>query len=257
MVHADSKRHSIMLIMLLVEGALALCALPFVSLPGPQAWGWLAAGTVLRVTYTFVLLRAYARIELSRIYPIARGTAPLVLGLLGLALFGERLGARGTLAVLAITTGVLTIARVDRRPLPHGQALRFGAILSLFIAAYTLVDARGVRASEDAFGYAALVFLGEPLGFIGVTLARTGRLGLTLDAATAKTGIVAGVLGTLSYLLALWAFSRAPAALVASLRETSVLFALLLARTTLREQVALRDWIGGVLIVAGAASLRV
>ncbi|HKP62514.1 MAG TPA: DMT family transporter [Polyangiales bacterium] len=257
MVHSESeKRHSIVTVMLLVEGALALCALPFVTLPGRAAWGWLAGGTALRVAYTFVLLRAYARIELSRIYPIARGTAPLVLAILGLALFGDRLGLRGTLAVLAITTGVLTIARVDRRPLPHGHALRYGAVLSLFIAGYSLVDARGVRASEDALGYAALAFLGEAIGFLGATFAARRRFGLTLDATVAKTGTVAGILGTLSYLVALWAFTRAPAALVAALRETSVLFALFLARTALREQVALRDWVGGVLIVAGAVSLR-
>jgi drug/metabolite transporter (DMT)-like permease len=255
MVHADSDRHSIVLVMMLIEGTLALCALPFITLPGPLAWGWLATGTALRVTYTLVLLRAYARTELSRIYPIARGSAPLLLGLLGLVLFGDRLTLRGALAVVAITVGVLTIARVGQRPLPHAHALGFGLGLALFIAAYSLVDARGVRASGDPFGYAALAFLGESLGFLGSMLWVRGGRSFALGAA-ARTGIVAGILGTLSYLAALWAFTRAPPALVAALRETSVLFSLLFARTSLREKVAVRDWVGAVLIVAGAASLR-
>jgi drug/metabolite transporter (DMT)-like permease len=255
MVHADSDRHSTVLVMMLVESALALCALPFISLPRPEAWGWLAIGTGLRVTYTMVLLRAYARTELSRIYPIARGTAPVVVGVLGLVFFGERLTLHGTLAVLAITGGVLMIARVDHRPLLHAHALGFGVTLALFIAAYSLVDARGVRASGDAFGYAALAFLGESIGFFGCTVWMRGRRTLAL-APAARTGIVAGTLGTLSYLVALWAFTRAPAVLVAALRETSVLFALAFARASLREKVAIRDWAGAVMIVAGAVTLR-
>jgi len=255
MVHADSDRHSIVLVMMLVEGGIALAALPFVTLPAPHAWGWLLGGTVLRVTYTIILLRAYARTELSRIYPIARGTAPVVLGLLGLILFGERLTTHATLAVLAITGGVLLIARVDQRSVLHAHTLGFGITLSIFIAGYSLVDARGVRASGDPFGYAALAFLGECVGFFGCTFWLRGRRTFAL-AAAAKTGIVAGLLGTLSYLVALWAFTRAPAALVAALRETSVLFALMFARASLREKVALRDWAGAILIVAGAATLR-
>ena len=255
LVHGDSDRHSIVLVMMVVEGTLALCALPFVTLPGREAWGWLAAGTALRVTYTLVLLRAYARTELSRIYPIARGTAPVVVGLLGFILFGERLALHGALAVFAITVGVLLIARVDQRPLLHAHTLRFGLTLALFIAGYSLVDARGVRAAGGAFGYAALAFLGEAIGFFACMLWVRGRRSFALGAA-ARTGIVAGTLGTLSYLVALWAFTRAPAALVAALRETSVLFALVFARASLREKVAVRDWAGAMMIVAGAASLR-
>jgi drug/metabolite transporter (DMT)-like permease len=257
LVHADSDRHSIMLVMMMVELSLALCALPFVSLPGPAVWTWLLAGTTLRVAYTFVLLRAYARIELSRVYPIARGTAPAVLAVFGLVLLGDHLSTRGTLALLAITAGVLTIARIDQRPRPEIRALRYGITLSSFIAGYSLVDARGVRESGDPFAYAALAFLGESLAFLGAAIWTDGPRALTRAAATGRTGIVAGTLGTLSYLVALWAFTRAPAALVSALRETSVLFAVLIARVSLREKVSLRDWAGALMIVAGAATLRI
>jgi len=256
LVSRGSDRRSTLILLVWVEGALALCALPFVAWPTRAAWLWLLLGTVLRVGALLLLLRAYGLAAFSRVYPIARGASPLLMGLFGTLVLDDHLPVRAICALLAVALGVLLIARVDRRPAPDAAALQAGIATAILIAAYSTVDARGVRASPDPLGYAAFGFVGEALGMAMYAFATRGKAVLGETARAWRTGIPAGVMSTCSYLVALWAFSRAPVALVGSIRETSVLFALLIAAFVLHEKLTSRDWIAAVLIVGGAVAAR-
>src|SRR6185312_10637399 len=217
---------------------------------------WLLFGTVLRVLYSIVLVYAYGIASFSRVYPIARGAAPLLAAVLAALALGEWLTARGLLALGAIVVGISMIARIDIRPMPNAHALRAGLLAAALTASYSLVDARGVRLSPDAFGYAAFGFVGESVGIVLYATLTRGFGALKQAGLAWRGGVPAGFCAGFSYLVALWAFRNSPVALVGVVRETSVLFALLIAAFILREPLMRRDWVAGSLIVIGAAAAR-
>ena len=232
------------------------CAMTFVTWPSLTACGWLLAGTLLRITYLLMLARVYAAAAFSRVYPIARGTSPLLTAFFGTLVLGEPLTSSGLVALLAVLMGVLLIARPDHQPRPDSFALQSGMRLACLITAYSLVDAKGVRASQEPLGYAAFAFVGESLGVAICMLVRDGPAAFSRAARAWRSGAPAGLFSLGSYGVALWAFRSASPARVAAVRETSVLFAMLIATVGLREHFTRRDWLGASLIAFGAAAAR-
>jgi drug/metabolite transporter (DMT)-like permease len=256
LVHRGSDRLSTLIILCGVQGTLSVCVLPLLAWPPLAAVPWLLFGTVLRVLYSIVLVYAYGIASFSRVYPIARGAAPLLAAVLAALTLGEWLPARGLLALGAIVVGISMIARIDIRPMPNAHALRAGLLAAALTASYSLVDARGVRLSPDAFGYAAFGFVGESVGIVLYATLTRGFGALKQAGLAWRGGVPAGFCAGFSYLVALWAFRNSPVALVGVVRETSVLFALLIAAFILREPLMRRDWVAGSLIVIGAAAAR-
>lgn len=246
----------------LVTGGAALLAasfLPFVPLPHPDSWPWLVVSVGLQTLYFTLLAQTYRRADMGRTYPLMRGTAPLLVAASGMIWGGETLSLPGWLGIGGLCAGVLSLAWYPAR----GEALsRQGAgvglalLTAVVIAAYTLVDGFGVRLSGSAVSYTLWLSLLTGVPMVGWALV-TRRQSLWRALRQTPALPLVGGAGTLvSYGLALWAMTVAPVAVVAALRETSIVFALLLAALLLKERTGLRRIIAGGLICAGAVLLR-
>ena len=234
------------------SGLLGLALAPFLPPPAPASWPWLGASAAVHVLYFAFLAGAYRHGELSYSYPIMRGGGPMVVALAGAFVFGEVLSAQSTVGVLLICAGVLAFASGahDRR------ATWFALGNALVIAAYTLIDAQGARASGAPVSYTVWFFAlnGAVIAAWGVALR-----GREVPAHLARHWRRAGLGGACSlgaYAVALWAMTQAPVALVAVLRETSVVFATLIAVVFLKEKPTPNRLWATVAVLAGLVALR-
>lgn len=237
----------------------ALLVLPLIAAagwPAAAAWPWLLGSAAVHVVYYGLLTAAYRHGELSLTYPLMRGTAPLLVALLSATSFGEVLSPAAWIGVAAISAGVLVLG-ASRRGLESGRAVGLALANSLVIAAYTLIDGQGVRASGNPVGYVSTLFLLNALPFGALVLARRGWRPVWTHAQRRAPVAALGAAASIgSYGIALWAMTKAPVASVAALRETSVLFAALIGAWQLRERFTPRRALGTAVVVAGVAALR-
>lgn len=240
-------------------GVIALLIIPFVPLPSSASWPYLVVSTTFQVFYLFLVAAAYSNGDMSLAYPLMRGTPPLLVALAAGPLIGEVLGGMQWLAICLICGGVLTMA-LDRLSGKLGQntsrTIFIALVNALFIAGYTLVDGLGVRVSGNAVSYTLWAFL---FNAIPVVLWGTWRYRGKLLSQVRSHGHLAlvGGAGTLgSYGLALWAMTMAPVAMVAALRETSILFGMVLSLLFLREYISRKRLAGALLIVGGTVLMR-
>jgi drug/metabolite transporter (DMT)-like permease len=206
--------------------------------------------------YKRLLAEAYRHGDLSRIYPLVRGLPPLAVAALGWIIIGERLSAIEIGAIALVAAGVLALvfngrgAAFDRRPIGYAVAT------AVCIAGYTLLDGLGSRASGDAVAYVACLIALDGSIFAAYLTVTRGHNVLGTALKRRRTTIVGGACGFASYALVVWAFTMAPIALVAALRETSVVIAAVLGAVLLKEPFG-RVRIGAaILIAAGLALLK-
>jgi phosphonate utilization associated putative membrane protein len=232
------------------------------GLPRREALPWLAASLVIHIGYYVTLVGAYRHGELGFAYPIMRGTAPLIVAVLSGRLIGEHLPAATWLGVAGISGGVLLIGLTRSARGAVGtrrHALAYALANAAIIAAYTIVDGSGVRASGNAMQYVALLFLIDGAPYFCIVMWQR-RAALGPAAAFMRKRWPIALLGSCAslgaYAIALWAMTRAPIASVAALRETSVLFAALIGVVMLKERFRLQRALGTGAIVAGVMALR-
>lgn len=245
------------LLLSLGQSLLAALLLLFVGLPPAEALPWVAASALLHCGYKAFLINAYERGDLSQIYPIARGTAPLIVAVAGLMFLGEELPAARMAAVAAIGAGILLLAAGRPGASLGRSGLLAGLGTAAFTASYSVVDGLGARLAGDASS-----FILAAVALDGLLMLAYARLaGRELKPATIRSGwlqgLLAGGVSVGAYWIVVWAFTQAPLALVAALRETSVLFAMLIAAFLLRERVGYRRWTAAALIVAGIGLMRI
>lgn len=234
--------------------AIAIALIATVPPPGAAAWPYIAASTVVHIGYYATLAAAYRAGDLSHGYPIMRGTAPLLTAIGTWLALGESLSAGATLGVLLICGGVLSLGMAGRGA--SRQATGWALLNALIIAIYTLADGAGVRVSGDALGYVVWLFVvhGLPFG-LGVLAVKRGTF-LRHAAKNWRRGFAGALLSGLSYGIALWAMTRAPVAVVAALRETSVIFGALIGAWLLKEgHFRERIW-GAAAVLAGLIALK-
>ena len=232
-----------------------LAVVPFVPLPAGAAWPYMATSAVIHFGYYLTLAQAYRTGDLSFAYPLMRGTAPLIVALLGIAFLRELPTAPMALGILLISLGIVSIAFVQRRKHPAIAAYWAFANAGL-IAVYTLVDAAGARASGNAASYVSWLIFLEGLPFLVWVVARRGQMAVRYLKSSATRGLIGGACSLAAYGIVLWAMTRAPVAAVAALRETSVLFAALMGSLWLREGFGLPRLAGAVSVVLGIAALK-
>ena len=226
--------------------------LPFVPQPAPASWPFIALSVTLQTVYYLLVAAAYGRADMSLAYPVMRGTAPMIVALVAGVVLGERLTAPGWAGVALISGGILSLAALAR----SRAGLGFAALNAGVIAAYTLSDGWGVRQSGAAVGYTLWIFLLTAPPVVIVSLVRRGP-GLLAACVTEWRRAALGGIGTmLSYGVALWAMTQAPVAMVAALRETSILFATMISAFLLDEEIGPRHWAAVAVIALGAAALR-
>lgn len=257
-VKLGGDRTAVMAITTLLGSAISLAALPWVALPARESWPLLLLSVLIHTAYHLVLPRAYDRGDLGQVFPIARGSAPLLV-MAGAAVFaGEVPGAGAMLGVALLCAGVLALAHRPRGsggPLA-GKAVGYALLTGLLIAAYTVVDAMGARLAGSALGFAVLITLGDGIATALVVLAWRGRQGFRVDARSLRLCTCAAAMQMGAYWLAVWALARAPMASVSALRETSVLFVALISAFVLKEGLGPRRLLAASLVFGGIVLMR-
>ena len=230
-----------------------LLVFPF---PAQAAWPYALGSGALHTGYNLFLARSYKFGDLGLVYPVARGTAPL-LTLLGAQMFThDALSQLAIAGVVILIVGIWLIALSGNVFRVHKATLLFALATSVFIGCYTVVDGLGGRAAGDASGYTGLLYIFD--GSIMVAAAAYTR-GSGLFAAMGqswKSGVLGAALSGGAYWIIIWAMSQAPIAAVAALRETSILFALLFSAKLLKEKMNWQRIVGVVCVLAGAMALR-
>jgi drug/metabolite transporter (DMT)-like permease len=210
-----------------------------------EVWPWALGSAVFELAYFALLAYAYERAELSVVYPVARGLAPVVVITVGIAS-----ATAGEIAGVALVgAGVLLVRGLGN---PGGRGVFLGALIALCIAGYTLLDDRGIE-HANAFAYVQLVVGVPGVVYLAAIWRRRGTDALRSELGWAT--LAAAGAGTLAYVLVLLALDRAEAGPVAAVRETSVVIAVALAALFLRERVGWARFAGAALVAAGVALL--
>ena len=247
----------------IVAGA-GLVAVPFlfvVPLPAPASWPYIFASILAHLAYYFLMVNAYRTGELSLVYPLMRGVAPLITALLGIVWLRELPAPISWLGMLMISVGVIALAFRSTGSGPmlagHGRAVSFALGNAAVIAGYTIIDGTGARLAGNPWAYIVWLFVLDAIPFsIYMLLTRKQAFAAALIERH-RHGLVGGALSAGAYAISVWAMTKAPVALVASLRETSVLFATLIGARLLKERLTLRRWIGVGAVVIGVVALKV
>ena len=235
-------------------GVLAVLILPFLEAPAPASWPFILASTVFQICYFRLLALNYQRSEMSLAYPIMRGTAPLIVTLVSVLFLQVDLPPLAGVGIVVICTGVLSMAISHGRG--NGPSVALALLNACVIAGYTLIDGEGVRRSDAPASYTLWLYVLTGPTLVIWTMVTHRRKFIPYARANWQYGLIGGIGTATSYGLALWAMTMAPVAVVSALRETSILFGVLLSATVLRERVDRRRIIAVCIIATGAIALR-
>ncbi len=231
------------------------CAVALFPAPAPESWPWIALGVALHFGYQRFLLAAYRIGDLSQVYPLARGSAPLIVTAVSVLALGAALTGAQVAAVILIAAGIVSIG-LGRASRAAPGAVVAALITGLFIAAYSLADGVGARLSGSPVAYFGWIALLGALPFaLHVRIARPGLL-RALPRTAPAAFFLGGWASFVAYAIVVWAFTQAPIALVTALRETSIVFAVLIGALVLKERVDLPRVAGSFLALSGAALMR-
>jgi drug/metabolite transporter (DMT)-like permease len=211
--------------------------LPVVGLPAAAAWPWCGASVLIHLAYFAALIESYRAGDMGQVYPIARGSAPLMTALVTTAFIGERLGVLGWSGIVLLVAGVIWLSLRGGRDLARldKKAVGFALFTAVTICAYSVVDGVGARHAGSANAYSVALFVGiGPIMAIYALIRRRPEV-IAAMGRHWGLGLAGGTLQLGAYGIAIWAMTVAPIAIVAALRETSVLFGALIAIVFLKE----------------------
>jgi drug/metabolite transporter (DMT)-like permease len=239
-------------------GLVALPGIPLVGLPAWESWPWLVASVIIHLFYFAGLIESYRVGDMGQVYPIARGAAPLMTAIASPIFIGEWIGAFAWAGILLLAAGVFLISLRGGRDLAKldRSAVGFALFTALTICAYSVVDGIGARVSGNANAYSCLLFVAIAPVTVAYALARRGPSVLPAMVPFWKIGLGGGALAVISYTIAIWAMTVAPIALVAALRETSVLFGAIIAVVFLKEPLRGSRIAAALMIVCGLVLMR-
>jgi drug/metabolite transporter (DMT)-like permease len=222
------------------------------AMPRSGCWPYLLASVAIHIFYNLLLMQCYRLGEFSQVYPLARGTSPLVVTILAALFIHEHLALPQIAGVLVVSAGLATLVLAGRRP---GRAAFLAAVgTGLTIAAYTTVDGVGVRLSASPVGYIGWLMVLESLCVPMFAVVRRRNVLLKQPKRILLAGLAAGALSVLAYGLVLWAQTRGALAPIAALRETSVIFGAIIGTLVFREPFG-RTRIAATVLVAGGIVL--
>lgn len=235
-----------------LSGGLVVLPAIFFFPPPHGAWGWLLGSLIVHAVYFLSLVRAFEVADMSASYPVMRGTAPVFAAMGGVFILGDAITVPVAAGMGLVTTGIF-LSAIGRNLTP--AALGYSILTGLSVAWYTVLDAGGVRAAPTPMSYIAWAFfvLGVVIG--GAFGAWRGSAFIAYARINWRSCVLAGAMGVVSYGLAMLAFSVGDLPRLAPLRESSILFALLIAIFFLRERPDRLKIAGGVLIFGGVVTL--
>lgn len=242
----------------LIAAGAAACSipfLPFLPLPGSVALPFLVISAILQFAYFRLVASAYTVGDIGLVYPIMRGVAPLIVAASSNFFLGETLSLAAITGIAIISAGILTLAFEAR----HGgrHPILLALINAVVIAGYTFVDGVGARLSTSPISYTLWMSLLPPVLLFGWALHQRGWAPVARHVRSNWwRGLAGGGGSILSYGLALWAMTKAPVAVVAALRETSILFALIISVIILKERASVWRYVAGAVIALGVLTMR-
>lgn len=238
-------------------GLAVVCILPFLPLPEPAGWPFLCCSMCIHIAYYLSISIAYRQSEMSYAYTLMRGSAPLFTAL-GMAVLGQDLSFSGWLGILCLSAGVLTLTG---QSFLSGHFNKWGTLAAfgtaIVIMGYTMTDGFGVRASGHAVSYTCWLYLFNTFPVNLIIISRHRKDYFHYLKGRWKIGILGGIFSFASYAIALWAMTRAPIQLVAALRETSVVFGMLMAVLFLGERFTKLRLLAVILVASGTIIMRV
>lgn len=256
LIKTGARKQTGMLIMTLVQGAGGLAVAMTRPWPDAQVWLWLIASGVFHSGYKLFLAYAYEAGDLSRVYPIARGAAPMLVLALSFWLLSDPITGFEYAGVLVLGFGILLMAQgvLTSREASRLVPLALGS--ACMTAGYSLVDGLGARVAGDAVQYVAWLFVLDAVFFTPICIALNGAQVVRAERKAWLLGSVAAVASYGAYAVAVWAMTQAPIALVTALRETSILFAVLMGWLFFGDRMDRGKMAAAALIMAGVAMTR-
>ena len=256
LVKTGSSRLGAMVVLSLCEVPIGLGVALWRPVLAWQALPWVAASMVAHFFYKFFLTYAYERGDLSRVYPIARGTAPLVVALASGLVLSDVITPTEYAGVTILGLGILMMAQGVFAHGENRRLLPFALGSAVATASYTLIDGQGARIAGDAVGFVAWLFVADGLSFALGMLAVKGPDILPRQARPWSIGLLAAAASYGAYAISVWAMTVAPIALVAALRETSILFAVLIGWLAFGERMTRGKALASITIVLGVVVTR-
>ncbi|MFP3542038.1 EamA family transporter [Rhizobium sp. SIMBA_035] len=242
----------------LISAGGAVAALPFLAflpLPNAAAWPFIGVSAILQFAYFQLVAGAYRAGDIGLVYPLMRGCAPLLIAATSSFVLGETLSGGALMGTMTICAGILTLAFEARHGSRH--AIMLALINACVIATYTYVDGIGARISGNAISYTLWMSLLPPVLLFAWAISRRGARVVAIHVRVHWwRGLIGGSGSIASYGLALWAMTKAPVATVAALRETSILFALVISVVVLKERASPWRYLAGVIIAMGGLILK-
>ncbi len=252
MIKLSDDRLSAMALVTMAGALVSLLALPFVAPPDPAVWPILALSILVHAGYNMLLPLAYEHGDLGQVYPIARGSAPILVTIGALVFAAEYVPPLALSGIIALSIGVmaLTLEKTGGKYV-NPRATLLALATGAFIATYTVIDGIGARGAGSVLGFAVWLTIGD--GILTFVLALAIKKRALLRAARTNSGkfLAGGAMQVLAYWIIIWALAIAPMGMVSALRETSVLLAALISMFLLKEGFGAWRFISAVLVTAG------
>ncbi len=252
LIKISGDRVAVMAFVTLSGSLFSLPFLFFVDSPDPASWPLLALTILLHTAYHFFLPIAYDHGDLGQVYPIARGSAPLLVTFGAVVFAGEYIPPLAMIGVICLAVGVMTLT-FDRTSATsiNRKAVLFALATGVCIASYTVVDGLGARQAGSILGFAVWLTIGDGLLTFAIALAWKGRSVWRVAQNNLASGFAGGVMQVGAYWIIIWALALAPMGMVSALRETSVLFAALISTFILKEGFGVWRFISAGLVTLG------
>jgi drug/metabolite transporter (DMT)-like permease len=256
LVRVGVSRVQVMMVLSAVQGAIGLAMALTRPLPGGEVLPWLIASALVHSAYKVFLTFAYEHGDLSRVYPLARGTAPLLVLAVGGPLLGETLDFQEVAGILVLGSGIIMLAS---GVFANGESLRllpyaFGAAAAT--AGYSMLDGMGARVAGDSVQFVGWMFVLDGLAFAAVMTGLRGARAWPAAGRVWALGSAGAGASYASYAIVVWAMTQAPIALVAALRETSIVFGVLIGWAAFGERMTAAKWLSVALIAGGVVVTR-
>jgi len=256
LVKISADRLVLLAVLKIFTTLVAVASLPFITMPPIEVWPYIAASVVIHTAYFLFLTIAYRFGDLSQVYPLSRGVAPLIVAGLAVFILGETLGRQSIVALLLISIGIMSMIFSGKGAVGQPKAVAAALATGCFIAGYTVADGAGARLSADAHSYLMWlnIFNGIPIILIAVVFRRSELV--PQMRLVWKAGALSALVSLLAYWIVLWASTHAPLALVAAVREVSMVFAVLFGVVFLKEKLNLRKAASIFMTLTGTVLLR-
>lgn len=256
-VRAGSSRF---MTLAMVDGtALLIClvALPLVNVPSLQVWGYVLVSVVLNTAYRLFLIKAYETGDFGQVYPVMRGVPPVLVALFSYFLLNEHLSIHAMAGVLLICAGIISLTFVRKMTARMFKPILMAVFAGAFIASYTVVDAKGVRASEKVLQYIIYLTVFQSIPIPALAFFKQRSSLAQAIRGQWRVGLMGGVFYLTSYGLVLFALSLDAVAKVSALRETSVIIGAIIAALFFHERFGWRRMLSALVIVCGIILIKV